>query len=69
MEYAPSDDSGCPNCWFVWAVTDMPEWVPAWANGVEPESLYEWMLEGSSKNPVVHQAMKDAGMRPRKLTI
>lgn len=69
MDYAPSGDPDSPVCWFIWDncnILDMPKWVPSWANGVNPESLYEWMLEQSATNPEIHKAMKDAGMRPRK---
>lgn len=70
MEYIKSDDPDCPGCWFIWddwSIASMPDWVPVWANGVEPEALYEWMLKQSECDPVINKAMSDGGMRPRRL--
>ena len=65
MRYEPSDEDGA---WFIWdavSVTDMPDWVPAWVNGTNPDELYAWMLRQSETDPVVRRAMRDAGMRVR----
>lgn len=53
--------------WDTHPVCKMPDWLPAWRNGAPPHELYEWLLEQSAINPDIHQAMKDAGMRPRPL--
>lgn len=68
VTYDKSGDPDAPD-WFIWIddVNTVAPWVPSWANGVNPESLYEWMLEQSETNFVIHQAMKDGGMRPRPL--
>ena len=68
--YEKSLDPDCRS-WFIWDSYDvekMPDWVPGWANGIEPEALYEWMLEQSAVNADINLAMKAGGMRTRRLT-
>ena len=62
MEYRKSSDPDCTDCWFVWdswPITDMPDWMPSWANGIGPEELYAWLLEQSVMNSVIRQVMEN----------
>jgi hypothetical protein len=38
-------------------------WLPDWVNGVEPEAIYQWILESYSLIPELKQRMIDEKMR------
>jgi hypothetical protein len=42
---------------------DTLDWLPDWINGVEPEAIYQWMLESFSDIPELKQRMIDEEMR------
>jgi hypothetical protein len=66
MNYCHPDYCGCGECsrllFTPVAETDDPPWLPWWANGCDPEELYEWVQEEAWSNPLVAQALRDQGL-------
>lgn len=44
-----------------------PEWLPGWANGCDPESIYNWAMKEAAKEGPVRTAMANAGFRLPRL--
>ena len=68
LVYEQSTDPEYPD-WFMWDIrpSDGPEWLTPCFNCSHPDEVYRWVLEKSAVDKRVHDAMKEAGMRPRRL--
>src|SRR5260370_5920647 len=42
---------------------EVPEWLPDWANGSDPEDLYLWAQQEAHRNPEVAAVLKAQGLR------
>ena len=41
----------------------MPEWLPGWTNGTDPDEVYDWLQEAAMDSTAIRDAMREAGMR------